>query len=82
MPTLLEAVTDLSPTIISTRYHSPVLEMAQYSNPSNVIINGGTFNSVQGDFHMNDKESESGMHNFRSVQKSILIDDPIKDFKS
>ena len=59
-----------------TRYtlHWQVLEMA------NVNIHGGTFNSlaVQGDFHNNNKDS--GMHDFRSVQESILIDDPMKDF--
>ena len=62
-----------------TRYMLPVVEMA---HTSNVIIQGGTFNSAQGDFHINNKDSESGMHNFRSVQKSIsiLIDDTIKDF--
>jgi hypothetical protein len=46
---------------------------------SNVIIHGITFNSVQGDLH-NDRDSKSGMHDFRSVQKSILIGDPMKDF--
>jgi hypothetical protein len=44
---------------------------------SNVIY-GGTFNSAQGDFHINNKDT--GMHDFRSVQISILIDDPVKDF--
>ena len=51
-------------------YTLPVLEMA------NVIIHGGTFNSAQGDFHINNKES--GMYNFNSVQKSLLIYDPIR----
>ena len=57
--------------------HVPVLEMA---HSSNVIIHGGIFNSAQGDFHINNKDS--GMYVLRSVQKSIqvLIDDPIKDF--
>ena len=55
----------------------PVVEMA---HSSNVIIQGGTFNSAQGDFHINN--NDSGMHNFtgRFVQKSILIDDQMKDF--
>ena len=52
----------------------PVLAMA------NFFIHGSTINSVQGDFHINNKDS--GMHDFTSVQKSILIDDPIKDFIS
>jgi hypothetical protein len=48
---------------------------------SNAIIHGSTFNSVQGDLRINDKDPESGMHDdFRSVQKSTLIDDPMKDF--
>jgi hypothetical protein len=55
----------------------PVEEMA---HSSNVIINGSTFNSAQGDIHINNKDS--GMHGFMSVQKSILIDDPMKDFIS
>ena len=41
--------------------------------------NGGTFNSAQGDIHAHNRNSESGMRNFMSV-KSILIDDPMKDF--
>ena len=46
---------------------------------ANVIINGGTFNSAQGDLHINNKDS--GMHYSRSIQKeNILIHDPIKDF--
>ena len=51
---------------ISIHYHSLVLEMAQSSNPSNVIVHGSTFNSVQGDFHFHNKDSESGVHYFRS----------------
>jgi hypothetical protein len=48
---------------------------------SNVIINDGSFkfNSAQGDLHIHNRDSESGMH-FRSIQKSTLIDDPMKDF--
>ena len=46
---------------------------------SNLII-GSTFNSAQGDIHINNRDSESGMHNFSSLQKIILIDDPTKDF--
>ena len=55
--------------------HLPLLGMA---HSSNVIIHGSTFNSAQGDLHINNKDS--GMHDFRFVQKSILINDPIKDF--
>ena len=64
--------------------HSPphgtselAIEMAHFSN---AIINGGTFNSVQGDLQIINVYSESGMYNFRSVQKSVLIDDPMKVF--
>ena len=58
-----------------TCHRSPLVEMAH----SNVIIHGGTFNSAQGDFHIINND-DSGMHDFMSVQKGILIDDPIKDF--
>ena len=50
---------------ITTRYHSPVLEMA---HSSNVILHGSTINSVQGDFHIHNKDSESGVHDFRSEE--------------
>ena len=50
----------------------PLVETAHSSN-TNVMFHGGTFNSVQGDFHFHHSDSESGMHNFRSVQKFILI---------
>ena len=61
-----------------TCYTLPVVEMA---HSSNVIIHGGTFNSAQGSFHINnDSDKDLGMHDLRSVQKSILIDDPMKDF--
>ena len=66
-------------TLHLTFYTFLVLAMALSSNP-NVFIHGSTFNSAQGDFHIHNGDSESGMHNFRSFQKSILIDDPIKDF--
>ena len=46
----------------------------------NVIIHGGTFVSAQGDVQINNKES--GMHDFRSVQNDILIDDLMKGFIS
>ena len=58
-----------------TCYTLPVVEMA---HPSNVLIQGGIFNSAQGDIHIN--ETDLGMHDFRSVQKSFLIDDSMKDF--
>ena len=47
---------------------------------SNVLIHGSTFNSIQGDLHINNIDPEPGMQNFRSVQRRILIDDPMKDF--
>ena len=46
---------------------------------SNVIIQGGTFSSMAAQAG-NNKDSESGMHDFKSVLKSSLIDDPMKDF--
>ena len=55
-----------------TCYTPPVLEMA------NVIIHGATFNSAQGDVHINNRDS--GMYDFKLVQKNILIDDTMKDF--
>jgi hypothetical protein len=62
-----------------TYYTLPVY-MAHFKF-SNVIINGSTFNSAQGGFHINDRDSssESGMHldDFGSVQKRILIDHPM-----
>ena len=60
-----------------TCYTLPVVGMA---HSSNVIIQGGIFNSAQADVHINNKDS--GMHDFRSVQKSLHIDDLMKDFIS
>ena len=57
--------------------HSNSVEMA---HSSNVMIPRATFISAQGDVHIHNRDSESGMHNFGSVQESILIDDRIKDF--
>ena len=57
-------------------FHSNSEEMA---HSSNVMIHGSTFISAQGDLHIHNR-NESGKHNFMSVQKSILIDDWIKDF--
>ena len=45
-----------------------VLEMTHSSNSSNVIIHGGTFNSVQGDFHNHNVDSESGVHDYRTEE--------------
>ena len=52
-----------------TCYTLPVVEMAHSSS----LIIGSTFNSAQGDFHIHNtsRDSESGMHNFRWLQKSI-----------
>ena len=55
-----------------TYYRSPVLEMA-YSSNSNVFIQGGTFQSAQGDFHIYNRDSESGMHNFRLFRRASLL---------
>ena len=52
---------------IATRHHSPVLEMAHSSNSSNVIVNG-TLNLVRGDFHIHNKDSESGVYDFHSEE--------------
>ena len=41
--------------------------MDHFSNSSNVIVNG-TLNSVQGGYHIHNKDSESGMHDFRSEE--------------
>ena len=60
--------------------HHRSLYTLEMNPSSNVIIHGGTFNSAQGDFHIHNRNSESGMHDFKSVQKSILIDDSMKDF--
>ena len=51
---------------ITTRYDSP-LEMAHSSNSSNVIVHG-TLNSVRGDYHIHNKDSESGTHDFHSEE--------------
>ena len=61
------SLTHFTSFTITTRYHSPVLEMAHSSN-SSYVINHGTLNSVQGDFHIHNKDSESGMHDFRSEE--------------
>ena len=63
-----------------TCYTLPVVEMLAHS--SNLTIHGGIFNSnsAQGDLHIHNRDSESGMHNSRSVQRSILIDYPMKVF--
>ena len=58
-----------------------MLSVVEMGHSSNLSIIGSTFNSAHdGDLHIHNKES--GMHNFRSVQKSILIDDrdAMKDF--
>ena len=61
-------------SIFLTHCRDQLVEMV-HGHSSNVIIQGSTFNSAQGDIHIN--QTDSGMHDFRSVQKSILIDDPI-----
>jgi hypothetical protein len=58
-----------------TPYTLLVVEMAH----SSYLIIGGTIYSAQSGIHINNKDS--GMQDFMSVQKSILIDDPMKDFK-
>ena len=68
-----------SPTTTTSLATLPVVEM---DHSSNVFIHRSTFNSAQGDFHVHTRDSESGMHNFRSVHTSILINDTMKDFVS
>ena len=47
------------------------------AHSSNVFIQGGIFNSGQGGLTINNGDLEYGMHDFMSVLKRILIDDPI-----
>ena len=54
------------------------LSAVEMSHSSNAIIHGSTFNSAQDNIHV--YKTDSGMHDFSSVQKSTLIDDPMKDF--
>ena len=61
------------PTRHLTCYTLPVVEMGG-SHSSNVMIHGSTINSAQRDVHIHNRDSESGMHDFKSVQKNILID--------
>jgi hypothetical protein len=56
-----------------------VVEMAHFKF-SNVIINESTFNSAHGGLNIDNKDLEIGMHDFMSVLKWILIDEPMKDF--
>ena len=56
---------------ITTRYHSPQ-EMAHSSNSSNVFVHG-TLNSVQGDFHIHNNDSESGGHDFHLERASLSM---------
>ena len=51
-------------------------------NSSNVIIQGGIFSSGHGGLTINNGDPEFGMHDFMSVLKKILIDDPTKDLIS
>ena len=37
------------------------------------MIHGSTFNSAQRDFHIHNRDSESGKHDFMFIQKNILI---------
>ena len=67
---------DQFPIFLTPPYTLPLVQMA---HSSNVIINGGIFSSGQGDVHIRNEVLEFGMHNFGSVQNSILIDDPMKD---
>ena len=49
--------------------HVASVEMAHSSN----LIIGSTFNSAQGDFHIHNRDSESGMHNFRFFPKRLTL---------
>ena len=62
---ILSPGTSLASLLLYVTTHQ--LEMAHFSNSSN-IINHGTLNLVQGDFHIHNKDSESGMHDFRSEE--------------
>ena len=53
--------------------------MAEF-NSSNVIIQGGIFNSGHGGLNIYNGVPEFGTHDFMSDLKRILIDDPMKDF--
>ena len=69
-------------TLITGNEKSMLIFLAYHlvmAHSSNIIIHRRTFNSGRGDFHINNKDS--GKHDFRS-QKSILIDDLMKDFIS
>ena len=57
-----------------------MLPVTEIDHSPNVFIHGSTINSAQRDFHIHNKDSESGKHNFRSVRKSILIYHTMKDF--
>ena len=61
-------------------FHSNSEDTEEMAHSSNVMIHGSTFISAQGDLHIHNRDSESGKHSFMSVQKSILIDEWIKDF--
>ena len=52
--------------------------MAFFPSSSSFIINGSTFDRAQ-DFHIHNRDSESGMHDFRFIQKNIFINDQMKD---
>ena len=39
------------------------------AHSSNVFIHGSTFNSAQGDFHIHNRDSESGMNDFGPFRK-------------
>ena len=55
----------------------PVLEMAQFSN----VFVHGTINSAQGDLHINNRDSESGMAQYPIRPKEFDIDEQmLKDF--
>ena len=74
----IRAVVCLLDVLTASLTSTPMVEMA-HSSDSNVFIQRSTFNSPQGDLHIHNRDSESGMHNLWSDQKSILIDDSMKD---
>ena len=59
----------------------PAVEMAHFKHSeSNVITYGGTFDSAHGGLNINNRDLDFGMHNFMSVLKRIIIDNPMKEF--
>ena len=63
-------------SIFLTRLIFYTITVVEMYPSSEFFIDGGTVSSAQGNFQIRIRDSESGTHDFRSVQNSILIDDP------